>query len=180
MLEIRERAQTVTPPPLTLTLPFELRQRSRQRVTLSSGDEAALLLARGTVLRGGDDLRLSDGRAVRVEAAVESVSTVRSEEPRLLARAAYHLGNRHVPVEVGSGYLRYLHDHVLDDMVKALGLQVVAEKAAFEPEAGAYGGGHSHGHAHAHGHAHSHGHSHEHGHAHAHAHGVEMNGGAHE
>lgn len=170
MLEIRERAQTATPPALTVTLPFELRQRSRQKVTLSSGDEVALLLARGTVLRGGDDLRLSDGRAVRVEAAVESVSTVRSEDARRLARAAYHLGNRHVPVEVGAGYLRYLHDHVLDEMVRALGLTVAAERAAFEPEGGAYGGGHAHhhGHAHPHDHAHRHDRAHtEHHHAHA-------------
>jgi urease accessory protein len=163
MLEIRERTGRTTHPALTLTLPFELRQRSRLRVTLSSGDEAALLLARGSVLRGGDGLLLSDGRAVRVEAALESVSTVRSDDPQKLARVAYHLGNRHVPVEIGAGFVRYLHDHVLDGMVRTLGLDVLAEHAAFEPEAGAYGG-HPHG---EHAHAHPHG---EHAHAHAHPH----------
>ena len=167
MLEIRERGGHTTRPSLTLVLPFELRQRSRLRVTLSSGDEAALLLARGSVLRGGDGLLLSDGRAVRVEAALESVSTVRSDDAQKLARVAYHLGNRHVPVEIGGGYVRYLHDHVLDGMVRTLGLEVVAEHAAFEPEAGAYGG-HSHGHgAHAHGHE-AHAHAHDGAHAHEH------------
>ena len=155
MLEIRERAGHTTQPELTLTLPFEQRQRSRLRVTLSSGDEAALLLARGSVLRGGDGLLLSDGRAVRVEAALESVSTVRSIDPQKLARVAYHLGNRHVPVEIGAGFVRYLHDHVLDGMVRTLGLEVVAERVAFEPEAGAYGGPtHAHDqHTHTHTHA---------------------------
>ena len=168
MLEIRERTGVTTQPALTLTLPFELRQRSRLRVTLSSGDEAALLLTRGSVLRGGDALLLSDGRAVRVEAALESVSTVRSDDPQKLARVAYHLGNRHVPVEIGKGFVRYLHDHVLDGMVRTLGLDVASESAAFEPEAGAYGG-HGHGHAHR---PHAHGrHEHEHEHTHsAHVH----------
>src|SRR5690606_20587671 len=115
MLEIVERVGQGEAS-LTLTLPFEARQRSRLRVSLSSGEEAALLLPRGTVLRGGDLLRLSDGRCVRVEAAPESVSTAYTDDAQLLARAAYHLGNRHVALEVGQGYVRYLHDHVLDDM----------------------------------------------------------------
>lgn len=162
MLEIRERAGPTNEPVLTLTLPFELRQRSRMRVTLSSGDEAALLLARGSVLRGGDGLLLSDGRAVRVEAALESVSTVHSDDAQKLARVAYHLGNRHVAVEIGSGFVRYLHDHVLDGLVRTLGLEVTSERAAFEPEAGAYGGpSHAHGH-HAHDHAVHVPHTHDH------------------
>jgi urease accessory protein len=75
------------------------------------------------------------------------VSTARSTVLRALLRAAYHLGNRHVPLEVGEGYLRYLRDHVLDAMVRDLGLTVSADEAPFEPEAGAYARGHSHEHA---------------------------------
>ena len=125
----------------TLTLPFEERQRTRRRVALSTGEEAVLLTPRGTLLRGGDVLELSDGRFVRVVAAPEQVSSVHSPSPRSLARVAYHLGNRHVALEVGEGFVRYLHDHVLDDMVRELGLEVVVERAAFEPEGGAYSGG---------------------------------------
>ncbi|MDB4972410.1 MAG: UreE urease accessory domain protein [Myxococcaceae bacterium] len=140
---------------LSLTLVFQDRQRSRQRVQLSNGQQAVLLLPRGTVLRGGDLLSLSDGRVARVEAAAETVSTVRAPhgDAELLARAAYHLGNRHVPLQVGAGFLRYLCDHVLDAMVVELGLSVLREEAPFEPESGAYGR-HTHGPGHHHGHAH--------------------------
>jgi urease accessory protein len=168
MLEIRERVDGEERAELTLTLPFDSRQRSRLLVTLSSGESAALALPRGSVLRGGDMLRLSDGRTLRVISAREAVSTARSTVMRALLRAAYHLGNRHVPLEVGEGYLRYLRDHVLDAMLSDLGLSVVSEEAPFEPEAGAYAKGHSHSHgeekggtqAHelARGHVHSHGH----------------------
>jgi urease accessory protein len=140
MLEIRERVAESRAAELTLTLPFEDRQRSRLRVTLSSGEHAVLGLPRGGVLRGGDLLRLSDGRVAAVVAAPESVSTARSEAPRMLLRAAYHLGNRHIPLEIGEGYVRYLHDHVLDAMVRELGLSVSADQAPFEPEGGAYAG----------------------------------------
>lgn len=170
MLEIRERARAAEGG-LTLTLPFEARQRSRLLVELSSGEHAALMLPRGSVLRGGDALRLSDGRTLRVEAARETVSTVRSDDSQALARAAYHLGNRHVPVEVGAGFLRYAHDHVLDAMVRELGLSVMAEEAAFEPESGAYARGHSHGHGAGHEHRHQDGHENEDAAGHGHGHG---------
>jgi urease accessory protein len=135
---------------LVLTLPFELRQRSRLRAKLDQGEDVALLLPRGSVLRGGDRLLTSDGRVVMVRAAAESVSTACSDHGSLLARAAYHLGNRHVPLEVGDGFVRYAHDHVLDAMVRQLGLDVICERAPFEPEAGAYGhDGHGHRHPHA-------------------------------
>jgi urease accessory protein len=151
MFEIRARVDGQAAADLTLTLPFEERQRSRLRVTLSSGEHAALGLPRGSVLRGGDLLRLSDGRVVAVVAAQESVSTARSRLPRALMRAAYHLGNRHVPLEIGEGYVRYLHDHVLDAMVHDMGLSVSADHAPFEPEGGAYARGaaaHHHHHHH--------------------------------
>lgn len=98
---------------------------------------------------------------VEVIAADETVSTVRSDDAVLLARACYHLGNRHVPLQVEAGWCRYLHDHVLDDMVRGLGLSVETETAPFQPEPGAYGGssgGHTHGHHHAQTHSHEHSH----------------------
>lgn len=126
-----------------LVLPFELRQKSRLRARLQSGVEAGLFLERGTLLRGGDLLLAEDGTVIEVIAALEKVSTVTAQALRDLTRAAYHLGNRHMALQVGSSWLRYLHDHVLDDMVRGLGLQVIVEEAPFEPEAGAYGA-HSH------------------------------------
>ena len=146
MLDIHERLAESVSHDATLTLPFEQRQKSRLRATLDDGTEVGLFLPRGTVLRHGDCLQATDGRVIAVQAAAETVSTVSAAEPLQLTRAAYHLGNRHVPLQIGSGWLRYRHDHVLDEMVVQLGLQVMVESAAFEPEAGAYGGGHHHHH----------------------------------
>lgn len=139
---------------LSLCLPWEKRIKSRLRVQLDNGDEAMVLLPRGTVLRDGDVLATEDGVTAAVKAAAESVSTVRTAGPLRFARLCYHLGNRHIDVEIGGGYLRYLHDHVLDKMVTGLGGEVVVEEVPFEPERGAYGGhgaqiGHG-GHQHAH------------------------------
>jgi urease accessory protein len=142
-----------------LVLRFDQRQKARQRARLMSGREVGIQLPRGTVLRGGDCLQGASGEIVRVVAAPEPVSIVTSNDPLLLARAAYHLGNRHVSLEVQRGYLRYLRDHVLDHMIESLGLRVSYAQEPFEPEAGAYAE-HSHGHDHEH--AHSHAHSHEH------------------
>lgn len=145
----------------TLSLPINKRIKGRLRVELDTGEEAGLFLQRGITLRDGDQIATEDGYVVRIIAANESVSTVQCHDPLLLTRIAYHLGNRHVPLQVGDGFVRYQHDHVLDDMVKGLGGQVVSEQAPFEPEAGAYGGSSSHGH-HEHGHHHAHAHDHEH------------------
>lgn len=133
----------------SLTLSFDRRVRSRQRVCLDSGLPALLVLPRGTVLRGGDVLGGPGGATALVRAASEAVSTATADTPLLLLRAAYHLGNRHVAVQLGSGWLRYLHDHVLDDMLRGLGLQLALDELPFEPEAGAYAAP-GHGHAHAH------------------------------
>jgi urease accessory protein len=133
-----------------LVLPFERRTKTRQRVTLDSGEEMAVMLPRGQVLRGGDLVATNDGRILEVVASPEAVLHVTCATPRDLARAAYHLGNRHVAVEVGDGYLRLAADHVLKEMLQGLGATVTEMTAAFEPEAGAYGGGHSHTHDHAH------------------------------
>jgi urease accessory protein len=154
-----------------LVLPFDLRQKSRLRAQLASGEEAALVLPRGEVLRGGDLVVASDGRVIEVVAEPERVLHVECATPTELARAAYHLGNRHVPVQVGEGFLRLAADHVLEEMLRGLGAQVSALVAPFEPEAGAYGGGHHHhedgephaGRIHEYGSHHEHDHDHEHG-----------------
>lgn len=143
----------------TLTLPFDLRQKSRLRVTLDDGREAGLMLSRGHILRGGDYLRAEDGTIISITAAAEPVTTVTHTHSNELARAAYHLGNRHVALQVGDGWLRYLADHVLDDMVTSLGFSIQNEQAPFEPESGAY---HSHGNSHGHEHSHEHDHRHTH------------------
>lgn len=139
-----------------LILPIEQRVRSRLRVKLDDGRYAGLFLPRGTLLRGGDRLASDDGEVIEVVAAAETVTTVHCNDAALLARAAYHLGNRHIPLQVEDGWLRYQHDHVLDDMLRQMGLEVVVEQAPFEPEAGAYQQA-AHGHHHSHNHnIHSH------------------------
>lgn len=135
-----------------LVLPFELRQRSRLLAVMDNGEEVGLLMPRGTVLRGGDRLQSSDGRLVEVVAAPEQLSIVRSSDSRQLTRAAYHLGNRHIAVQITAESIRYLKDHVLDDMLRGQGLQVTSEVLPFEPEAGAYSSLHAHADEHAHDH----------------------------
>lgn len=144
MLNItRKLPASPTPADVKLVLPFQLRNKSRLRTALETGEEVGLILERGSILRGGDLLLAEDGRVVQVVAEPETVSTVRASEPVALCRASYHLGNRHVALQIGDGWVRYQHDHVLDEMVRGLGLAVTVEQAPFEPEAGAYGG-HSH------------------------------------
>ncbi len=173
----------------TLTLPWDARCRSRLAATLDSGEDIALVLPRGTVLRNGDMLVADDGALVRVVAAAEAVLVVRSPERLTLMRAAYHLGNRHTPVEVGVDYLKLEDDAVLAQMLTRLGAEVTRATLPFEPEAGAYGGGHRHGHdasfaedyalaqsvfgehhGHEHDHPHDHDCAHDHAHDHPHAH----------
>jgi len=154
MLLIEHRAAAEAVATERLPLPFELRCKSRLRARLESGEEVGLFLERSTVLRAGDRLIGKDSRVVEVVAVPEAVTEARSDDPLLLARAAYHLGNRHVPVQVAPGLLRFGRDHVLGEMVRGLGLTVTQTEAPFEPESGAYGGNGSHG-----GHAHPHGHS---------------------
>lgn len=124
-----------------LKLPFEARQKSRLRTKLVSGEEVGLKLPRGEVLRGGDLVTASDGRVIEVVAEPEKLLHIETKE---LARVAYHLGNRHVAVQVGESFLRIAEDHVLEEMVRKLGAKVSHVEAPFEPEAGAYAGGHHH------------------------------------
>jgi urease accessory protein len=136
-----------------LALPFIERSKSRFKAHLVDGREVGVVLPRGTVLRGGDILLSEAGDLVRIEAAPEQVVLVRSpdglsahEAALMLLRAAYHLGNRHTPVEIQADCLKLEADSVLADMLRRLGLNVAEIEAPFEPEAGAYGGGHKHGH----------------------------------
>jgi urease accessory protein len=127
-----------------LRLPFERRQKSRQLAALVSGETVAIVLERGMVLRGGDWVVASDGRVIEVLAETEKVMHVECDTALALARAAYHLGNRHVPVQVGEGWLRLAADHVLEKMLMGLGARVTVLETAFEPESGAYGAHHRH------------------------------------
>jgi len=185
MLHLRELLPTARPgeptATATATLTLDERRRSRLRVALDDGREAAVLLPRGSLLRDGDLLRADEGDVVVVRAAAESLSMARTSDRHLLLRGAYHLGNRHVPVELGDGWLAYEHDHVLDDMVRGLGLAVETRRAPFEPEGGAFRhDGASHAHPHAHEHAHGHGHGHDdHARDHHHGNGEPAAGGSH-
>jgi urease accessory protein len=128
-----------------LVLPYEVRENSRLRTALSSGEEVAIFTVRGTVLRNNDLLRGDDGRVVRIIAAQEPTYRVTCHTSHNLLRCAFHLGNRHTQTQVGEGFLRILQDNVLEEMLEGLGATVTAENAQFEPEAGAYsGGGHHH------------------------------------
>jgi urease accessory protein len=168
----------------TIELDWDLRQKSRFEATDSAGRSIGVFLQRGTVLRGGDVLVAEDGSLVQVWAAPQHVLRITHCQnhgtPFDLIRAAYHLGNRHVPIELKPDFLQIEPDHVLADMLRAMHLIVNAVDAPFEPENGAYAtGGHAlhHGHeqhaieAHGHGHGHTHApahghHDHEHGHDH--------------
>jgi urease accessory protein len=149
MLTLHTKIETAAEISGELILPFELREKSRLRAQLASGEEVAVFTVRGTVLRNGDLLKGDDGRVVRIVAAKESTYRVECDTPRTLLRCAFHLGNRHTQAQVdgdgGKGFLRIRKDPVLKEMLEGLGAKVTEELAAFEPESGAYGGGHHHG-----------------------------------
>ena len=162
----------------TVELDWDVRQKSRFAATDSAGRELGIFLPRGTLVRGGDVLVAEDGSMVRVIAAPQPVLVIthckNHGTPFDLTRAAYHLGNRHVPIELQPDHLKIEPDHVLADMLRAMHLIVTEQNMAFEPEGGAYAaghGGHSHGeHGHGKGHDHHHGHDHGHSHEHPHSH----------
>ena len=163
----------------TVQLGWDTRQKSRFDTTDSAGRALAVFLPRGTTVRGGDVLVVEDGSLVQVQAAPQPVLVVRHctehGTPSDLLRAAYHLGNRHVPVELKPEHLKIEPDHVLAALLRRMHLIVSEENVGFEPEGGAYeGGGHAHGHhehGHEHEHAHEDGHGHDHGHPPGHDHG---------
>jgi len=173
----------------TIELDWDIRQKSRFDATDSTGRAIGVFLQRGTVVRGGDVLVLEDGSLVRVIAAPQPVLHIshcpQHGTPFDLTRAVYHLGNRHVPIELKPDHLKIEPDHVLADMLRAMHLIVRADTLAFEPEGGAYAAqghahasGSGHGDAHANDHAHDHnhgqaqgyGHDNDHGHGHDHDH----------
>lgn len=146
----------------SVELDWDTRQKSRFDATDSMGRTLGVFLPRGTVVRGGDVLLTEDGSLVKVIAAPQPVLVVRAcaehGTPLDLMRAAYHLGNRHVQLEVQPGHLQLEPDHVLADMLRQMHLIVTEANSAFEPEAGAYAAG---GHSHA-GHSSHAGHDHDH------------------
>jgi urease accessory protein len=152
----------------TVEIDWDVRQKSRFDAVDTQGRTLGVFLPRGTVVRGGDALVAEDGSIVVVRAAPQPVLVVTPcaahGSPFDLVRAAYHLGNRHVALELQSDHLKLEPDHVLADMLRAMHLIVNEQQAAFEPESGAYAAG-GHGHGHAHEHANDHGHAHEHDHA---------------
>lgn len=166
----------------TISLDWDTRQKSRFEAIDSLGRRLGVFLPRGSVVRGGDVLVAEDGSLVRVDAASQAVMVVRTCPQHGsafdLTRAAYHLGNRHVQIELQPDHLKIEPDHVLGEMLERMHLIVTQAQVPFEPEAGAYAGGHGHGHIHehggGHGHSHDHGdghsndHHHDHGHEHAH------------
>jgi urease accessory protein len=156
----------------SVSLDWDVRQKSRFETTDSLGRTLGVFLSRGTVIRGGDVLVAEDGSLIQVNAAPQEVLRITAcsihGTPFDLTRAAYHLGNRHVPIELKPDHLKIEPDHVLAEMLRAMHMTVHKVNEAFEPEGGAYSSaGHSHGHDHAHhDHEHAHGHSHAYGHDH--------------
>lgn len=141
--------RTTAPATDSVALAYDERKRSRLKVKLASGTEAGIFLERGDHLHGGDKLVAEDGSTVvEILAAPEKLIEAIADSPLLFARAAYHLGNRHVPVQIlptdHGGKLRFQTDHVLADMVHGLGCAIGETEAPFQPESGAYGGGHPH------------------------------------
>ncbi|MGJ7484829.1 urease accessory protein UreE [Variovorax sp. LT2P21] len=175
----------------TVELDWDVRQKSRFDTVDSQGRRIGVFLPRGTAVRGGDVLVAEDGSLIKVVAAPQAVLVIthctQHGTPFDLTRAAYHLGNRHVPIELKPDHLKIEPDHVLAAMLRSMHLIVREADEAFEPEGGAYGAhGAGHGHAHDHGHSHgtapvgpvlhpdayggAHDHSHDHSHGHDHAH----------
>ena len=127
----------------TVTLAHDARHRRRGVLRTDAGEEFLLDLPEAIELRDGDALRLEDGRLVAVRAALEPLVEVRGQSPLHLTRLAWHLGNRHVPVEIGDGHLLVKRDHVLEAMLAGLGARLAQIEAPFSPEGGAYAHGHA-------------------------------------
>ena len=155
-------------------LDWDVRQKSRFEAVDTQGRSLGVFLPRGTVVRGGDVLLAEDGSLIRVSALPQPVMRVSAcaehGAPFHLLRAAYHLGNRHVQLQLESDHLKLEPDHVLAAMLRRMHLIVTEANEPFEPEAGAYAAGEEREHEHGDAHAHEHGHGHEHGDAHGHEH----------
>jgi urease accessory protein len=148
MLVIDQRIATQDSADAELLLSFEARSKSRLHCYSTHGEEVGLFLERGQpALQDGECLSTRDGRVVRVRALPEQLLHVTCSSPFELMRAAYHLGNRHVALQLGDGWLRLPDDYVLKAMLEQLGATVTLVEAPYQPEQGAYGGGHHHSHA---------------------------------
>ncbi|MBN0988943.1 urease accessory protein UreE [Amphritea pacifica] len=129
----------------TVVLSQEQRDRGRLKLTGENGEEIRLFLERGKPLQVGEYLKTSCGKLIKVEGAVEPVTHAQCDDWHTFARACYHLGNRHVKLQVGERWLRMQPDHVLEEMLELLGLTLSHQEAIFVPESGAYShGGHHH------------------------------------
>jgi urease accessory protein len=160
-VEVKPQHRWTQTPADTVVLDFDDRHRRRMTMTGTRGLAFLLDLEQAVALRGGDALVLEDGRLVEVVAAPEPLIEIKGADPHHLIRLAWHLGNRHLPTQVMPKALRIRRDHVIETMVRRLGARVVEIEAPFDPEGGAYAGGHDHGHeAHTHDHAH-HDHAHD-------------------
>lgn len=159
----------------SLTLDFDARHRRRVKLATDGGEAVLLDLPKAIAMADGDGLRLGDGRWLRVRAAPEPVVEVRHEDPRQFARLAWHLGNRHLPAEIGSEALLIRPDHVIEEMLARFGAKLTKRDAPFQPEGGAYSG-HGHGehddggHGHEHGDYGTHDHHDDYNHHHGHDH----------
>ncbi|WP_404364539.1 urease accessory protein UreE [Marinobacter sp.] len=178
MLELNQRLGEVESGEIydTLTLPYELRIRGRLRATTDTRHDVGLFLDRGPVLREGECLQARTGEIIRIRAASEPVVTATIQNGMPLARLCYHLGNRHVALQIGSGgaigsnsaklgWVRFPPDHVLEELAERLGATLDRHQAPFDPEPGAYANA---GESHSHGSGHRHSHSHKPGEPHAH------------
>ncbi len=176
MLKVSQRYSGSQPAEVIdrLSLPFDLRKRGRFKAVTESGRDIGLFIERGQVLQHGDLLQTECGGVIEVLAEAEAVVTACSDDWLQFAKVCYHLGNRHVPLQVGERWLRFQPDHVLQELAERYGLTAVQELAPFTPENGAYGahGGHAHGeHEHSHEPCHKQdSHSHEHHSHHSHSH----------
>ncbi|AZZ93372.1 urease accessory protein UreE [Hahella sp. KA22] len=189
MIRITERYVEETQTPSiagVISLTYDERKRGRLRAQTQSGQDVGLFLERGKTLLDGDLLLAENGDIYAISAAPETVATAQASDPRQFAQICYHLGNRHTPLQIGEFWVRFQPDHVLEDLCRLYGLEVVRESAPFNPENGAYGGhsghgGHHHGHSHdqsrqdakelsARYHFHGQDHEHPHGHVHLHSH----------
>ena len=154
-----------------MTLAFDDRHRRRITLTSDQGEPFLLDLPEASVLEEGDGLAMSDGTWLRVRAAAETLIEVTAPTPEQLARLAWHLGNRHLPVQIDAEALLIREDAVIADMLRGLGATVRVIAAPFSPERGAYDDSRGYDHSHRrddHGHGHDHDHHHEHGHDHEH------------
>lgn len=158
----------------TVTLDWDTRQKSRFDATDRLGRTLGVFLPRGTVVRGGDVLVAEDGSLIKVLAAPQPVLLIQASHSAHasfdLMRAAYHLGNRHVPIELQTDHLKIEPDHVLAEMLRDMGMQTSDHTLPFEPEGGAYGDSALLSHDHGHGHSHPHSHPHSDGQTHGHSH----------